>query len=281
MLEIRSVKDLLDALGKLAPWLEDAGQVMGPSAPPPDDLVRKFAEALNLPQNNPLEVSDESLKLTPKIDPAQVIAEADLFNQEPQAQTVSTEGIDKTNQAQQVNVQSSTEVTTTVSTEGIDKINQAQQVNVQSSTEVTTTMSTEGIDSASQAHKVNVQSSTEVTTTETDAIDRASQAHEVNVQSARGKITPLDALDRINQAQQVNLDRGFEAIDSAREENVKLANAAQELIDILQKDASQLSPADLLRAQQIVGVIKYGAESGVKVSEGISETFEQLLEQQG
>ena len=49
MLEVAAspaYKDLMDALGKLAEWSEQAGKGDLPSGQPPEDLVRQFNEAL-------------------------------------------------------------------------------------------------------------------------------------------------------------------------------------------------------------------------------------------
>ncbi|MBQ7457146.1 MAG: hypothetical protein IJS54_06050 [Desulfovibrio sp.] len=91
-------------------------------------------------------------------------------------------------------------------------------------------------------------------------------------------------------AQEVNLDRGMGTIDQVGALNTNTANNVyptenvqeilQNLLDIINKDAMSIPPADILHAQRLVGLLRVHAESGKKVSEGVSDTLEQVLESQ-
>ena len=86
----------------------------------------------------------------------------------------------------------------------------------------------------------------------------------------------------MTEAQEINLDRGLGALDSAADaRRSEFYRAARQLSDLLARPAAEISPLDLLQAQRLVGVLKVQSESGRKVSEGVSDTLEQLLEQQG
>ncbi len=86
----------------------------------------------------------------------------------------------------------------------------------------------------------------------------------------------------MTEAQGVNLDRGLDELDRAAESRRgEFFRAAKHLSELLSKPAAEISPLDLLQAQRLVGVLKVHGESGKKVSEGVSDTLEQLLEQQG
>lgn len=192
MLEVQSFKNLFDAIGKLAPWIEEAGQASAPSGPPPQELVKQFEAALeSVNKSEQVQPMDAAKIQETYPSPNDLIQKSELFN-----------GADG-----QVKVD--TEQKLDLSTNRVDQTNNIQNAN----------------------------------------LDRG-----------------LDALGE-------NIDTNFDP-DKARE-------AAKELLTFLQKDASQISPQELLRAQQIVGILKVGGESGTKVSEGISETFEQLLDNQG
>ncbi|MBQ9536465.1 MAG: hypothetical protein IJU79_01595 [Desulfovibrionaceae bacterium] len=91
---------------------------------------------------------------------------------------------------------------------------------------------------------------------------------------------PETKVRAMSQAEIINLDKGMAAVDSVKPKSEAL-ELMQNLGEILQKEANQLSPADLLQVQRLAGLIKVQAETGKKVSEGVSDTLEQLLEQQG
>lgn len=83
-------------------------------------------------------------------------------------------------------------------------------------------------------------------------------------------------------AQKINMDRGLEAVDKAvHSQRTDFFDTAHQLSQLLNRPAAEISPMDLLQAQRLVGILKVHAESGRKVSEGVSDTLEQLLEQQG
>ena len=208
MLEVAAspaYKDLMDALGKLAEWSEQAGKGDLPSGQPPEDLVRQFNEALG---GTPVEAAQRAdavgpaenaafapEAVVPENSPVDIIAESDLFSadQEP----VRPADNDTAPQ---------------------DRLFEEQRREVGDMTE----------------------------------------------------------------AQGVNLDRGLDALDRAAESRRgEFYRAARNLSEILSKPAAEISPLDLLQAQRLVGVLKVHGESGKKVSEGVSDTLEQLLEQQG
>ena len=84
----------------------------------------------------------------------------------------------------------------------------------------------------------------------------------------------------LTEGQKVNVEKGLDAIDHAMDKTTFLEHVNQ-LAQILAKNSGRISPHDLLQAQRIVGMLKIHAETGKQVSEGISDTFEQLLEAQG
>ena len=191
MLEVQSFKNILDAVGKLSSWMEDAGRAGGSLGKPPDALVKEFETALQSPQTVDNSPPIEPLKSEAvETSPSTVIGESDLFRVPSENSVIS---IEPTGNAEDV----------------------------------------------------------------------------LKLQT-----------DKLSDAQEIHIERGLDAVDSAQNEPNPI-DAAKQLLDFLSKDATEISPVDLLRAQRLIGIIKVGAESGIKVSEGISETFEQLLEQQG
>lgn len=92
---------------------------------------------------------------------------------------------------------------------------------------------------------------------------------------------PRRPAERLTTSQEVNLERGMQAIDEvSRAKETDFLRSAERLSEILSRSASELSPVDLLQAQRLIGVMRIHAESGQKLSEGVGETLEQLLEQQ-
>ncbi|MBO4301671.1 MAG: hypothetical protein J5861_08740 [Desulfovibrio sp.] len=78
------------------------------------------------------------------------------------------------------------------------------------------------------------------------------------------------------------MERGLDALDAATDGHRReFLEAARELSQLLSRPADEISPMNLLQAQRLVGILKVHAESGKKVSEGVSDTLEELLEQQG
>ena len=196
-------KDLLEALGKLADWTEQAGSGSLPAGPPPADLVRQFNDALNAvpaeaatgvapPATAPDATQAPGITET---GPSDVIGDADLF----------------------------------------------------------------------QADGKPVRPA------DNDAVaaDRLfdEQRREIGV---------------MTEAQEVNMERGLNALEAAADSRrPDFLGTARQLSELLSRPAAEISPMDLLQAQRLVGVLKVHAESGKKVSEGVSDTLEQLLEQQG
>ncbi|MBR4742171.1 MAG: hypothetical protein IK079_04660 [Desulfovibrio sp.] len=93
---------------------------------------------------------------------------------------------------------------------------------------------------------------------------------------------PQRLKESMTMSQEVNLNRGMQAIDEVNRANeTDFFQSAQKLSEILSQSASEFSPMDLLQAQRLIGFLRIHAESGQKLSEGVGETLEQLLEQQG
>lgn len=208
MLEVAAspaYKDLMDALGKLAEWTEQAGKGELPSGPPSEDLVRQFNEALQSAPTegaaradavNPADGAVRSAEAVPDTTPADVIGKADMFQQDNRA-------------------------------------------------------------AVHAAHK------------------DAGVDHLPFDDQRRG-------VERMTNAQEINMDRGLDALDNAADtRRTEFFQAAQDLSQLLSNASFQLSPVELLQAQRLIGVLQVEAESGKKTSEGVSDTLEQLLEQQG
>lgn len=86
--------------------------------------------------------------------------------------------------------------------------------------------------------------------------------------------------ESLTQAQQVNLEHGMEHLEAAAHHKQDMfLKTARSLSEIFSKPAEALSPMDLLQAQRLVGILRVEAEAGQKLSEGVSETLEELLQQ--
>ena len=206
MLEIAAApayKDLLEALGKLAEWTEQAGSGGLPAGPPSADLVRQFNEALNvIPAETATPVAPAATApdaaQAPGITepgPSEVIGDAELFQTDGKPVRLADNG--------------------------------------------------------------------------PVADDRLFEEQRRDV-------------DTMTEAQEVNMERGLHALDAAADASrPDFFGMARKLSALLSKPAAEISPMDLLQAQRLVGILKVHAESGKKVSEGVSDTLEQLLEQQG
>ncbi|MBQ7584667.1 MAG: hypothetical protein IJU40_00255 [Desulfovibrionaceae bacterium] len=188
-------KDLLNTIGKLSEWAEQAGTGSLPLNPPSSDLIARFQSALNeiQPQAATEKISPDLTPNYPK--PQEVLGSCDFFKAETQ----------------------------TPKAEGINKVQETSQTS-----------------------------------------------------------PPVGELTR---TQEVNLQKGMQAIDTSmegKETDTKYwLKTIQDLGNILAQEASKISPQDLLKAQHLVGLLKVHAETGRKVSEGISDTLEQLLDVQG
>ena len=194
MLEVAAhgYRDVLDALGKLADWMEQAGRGSLPAGSPPDDLVRQFNEALG---EIPAASVQTPQPATAETTPADLISRSGLFSTGDHP--VGSVDAEKT----------------------------------------------------------------------MDGRVFATQRREINA---------------MTEAQEVNLDRGLKAVDEAvKTQSPDFLRTAETLSELLSKPAAEISPVDLLQAQRLMGVLKVHAETGKKVSEGISDTLEQTLEQQG
>lgn len=100
----------------------------------------------------------------------------------------------------------------------------------------------------------------------------------------QGPVFPEQNLgvNSLTESQQDNLDHSLNVIDTASQNNQSsFLETAQKISEFLSKSANDITPLDLLQVQRLVGMLKVDAESGKKFSEGIQDTIEQLLEQQG
>ncbi|MCR4665676.1 MAG: hypothetical protein K5657_00070 [Desulfovibrio sp.] len=221
MLEVAAspaYKDLLDALGKLTDWLEQAGQGSLPSGPPPSELVQQFNDALNA---SPIEAVQGT-------------------------------------QAAGVTDASATEHDSVSQLDGTSR-----------SQEVTNVQENSPPDILGKSDFFHPESEP-VRSTETD------------MTTGGRRFTDQQGEPEMTKAQEINLDRGLETLDNASGSYKKnFLETAQELSELLSKPSAEISPIDLLQAQRLMGVMKVHGESGKKVSEGVSDTLEQLLEQQG
>ena len=195
MLEVAAApayRDLLNALGKLADWTEQAGRGSLPAGPPPDDLVRQFNEALEkVPAGS-----------TQALEPAVV---------------------EKTSA---------------------------------------------GPVGSSEMYMAGGEP---VSSVDTD------MNPEVRLFEAQRR-----EIGAMTDVQEVNLDRGLNAVDEAvGKGHPDFLHTAQKLSELLSKPLEEISPVDLLQAQRLMGVLKVHGETGKKVSEGISDTLEQTLDQEG
>ncbi|MCR5813859.1 MAG: hypothetical protein K6G15_05160 [Desulfovibrio sp.] len=181
-------KDILETLGKLADWTEQAGKSALPSGPPPAELVEQFNQAL---------------------------AQSPVDN---------------------CAVSNAPETTLSVPS-GPDKL---------------------------------LADTEPVQVTASEAVEPENPAFE-----------PLRRKpEAFTEIQKVNLERGMENLDAATQvKQDDFLRTAHSLSELLSKPAEVLSPMDLLQAQRLVGVLRIQAEAGQKLSEGVGETLEQLLQQ--
>lgn len=255
-------KDLLDALGKLAEWSEQAGPGSLPSGPPPEDLVRQFNEAL---AGTPMEAAQRvdatgptenaarpPEPAVPENTPAKVIAESDLFPAGRESVRPANEGA-----APQERLSA-------------EPLRDAGAV-------------TEAQEGALGRRPVSAEHA--------DAISAEWQEET----PGRRPVAPQDTVPQeslstgqrreagvMTEAQGVNLDRGLDALGQAAEtRREEFLESAYKLSQLLSRPAAEISPLDMLQAQRLMGTLKVQSESGRKVSEGVSDTLEQLLEQQG
>ncbi|MBR3663748.1 MAG: hypothetical protein IKN64_03735 [Desulfovibrio sp.] len=199
MLEVAAspaYKDLLDAIGKLTQWTEQAGKGALPSGPPPAELVQQFTNALQAAPVSTDKLAVQSAQsLEPQTTPKDIIASSKIF----------------------------------------------------------------------QADAAPSSSSDAATSLENSAFER-----------------PRRATEAMTQSQTVNLERGMQGIEAASQSRQdEFMHVVTKLSEILGKQAANISPIDLIQAQRLVGVLRVQSESGRKLSEGVGETFEQLLDQQG
>lgn len=207
-------KDLLDALGKLAQWTEEAGKGSLPSGPPPADLVRQFDQALN---------------------------------------TASGEAM-----------------------QNVDSVRPRQNVETP----------------MPETDVIHPQNANVVETTPPDVI-AVSDVFRQNGRTVRPANSEMAVNERVfgeqrrkvedmTIEQKTNMEWGLEALEQAvHAPRANFFDTAHMLSQLLNRSVVEISPMDLLQTQRLVGILKVHAESGRKVSEGVSDTLEQLLEQQG
>lgn len=190
-------KDFMNIIGKLSEWTEQASQFVGPSQPPPNELVQQFNQVFERINQTVAPDKTPNVDLNPTARPINdIFASSDLFTNN----------------------------------------NQAKITNLD----------------------LNVQNQ--------------------NIDPRRHDFSNLTL------AQETNMDKAFNTIDKVSNKtkvDTDFHANLKDLSDILNKNSMDLTPTDLLQAQRIIGIIKVHAESGRHVSEGVSDTLEQVLEQQG
>lgn len=85
----------------------------------------------------------------------------------------------------------------------------------------------------------------------------------------------------ITDQEEIHLEKGMEALDEVSTHADLTPERFSEVLKILAKKAEHLSPTDLLQVQRYMGMASFSTESGKKASEGVSETFETILDMEG
>ncbi|MBO5490270.1 MAG: hypothetical protein J5960_02420 [Desulfovibrio sp.] len=228
-------KDLLDALGKLAQWTEEAGKGSLPSGPPSAELVRQFNEAL--------QTALERAQGAQAMPPAQGATPAEAA--QPAMDAPRMEAAWPADTAQPA--------------ENAARPQEVAMVREETPPDLI------GESGLFQSGEKPVR-----------PVDSQAAAEDREGTGQRREVGAM------TEAQEINLDRGLDALGSAADaRHSEFYRAARQLSDLLARPAAEISPLDLLQAQRLVGVLKVQSESGRKVSEGVSDTLEQLLEQQG